>query len=72
MEMATGRADGGPYREFMDDPELGRRAYGRQVRTSFSVRPKTRRFRCYMKDPDGYLIEVGQTKAEAFVMKESA
>lgn len=23
-------------------------------------------FRCYMKDPDGYLIEVGQTKAEAF------
>jgi hypothetical protein len=23
-------------------------------------------FRCYMKDPDGYLIEVGQSKADAF------
>jgi hypothetical protein len=25
-----------------------------------------------MKDPDGYLIEVGQTKTGAFAMKEPA
>lgn len=34
----------------------------------FLTEPKNHKneFRCYMKDPDGYLIEVGQTKAEAF------
>ena len=33
----------------------------------FLTEPKNhaREFRCYMKDPDGYIIEVGQTKAEA-------
>ena len=32
----------------------------------FLTEPKSHHyeFRCYMKDPDGYLIEVGQTKAE--------
>jgi catechol 2,3-dioxygenase-like lactoylglutathione lyase family enzyme len=32
----------------------------------FLTAPKSHQyeFRCYMKDPDGYLIEVGQTKAE--------
>jgi predicted enzyme related to lactoylglutathione lyase len=31
----------------------------------FLTEPKSHEyeFRCYMKDPDGYLIEVGQTKA---------
>lgn len=40
----------------------------------FLTEPKSHKteFRCYMKDPDGHLIEVGQTKAEAFVMKKSA
>jgi len=30
----------------------------------FLTEPKSHQyeFRCYMKDPDGYLIEVGQTK----------
>jgi uncharacterized glyoxalase superfamily protein PhnB len=40
----------------------------------FLTEPKDHKyeFRCYMKDPDGYLIEVGQTKTEAFAMKEPA
>jgi lactoylglutathione lyase len=33
----------------------------------FLTEPKSHEFelRCYMKDPDGYLIEVGETKEEA-------
>lgn len=33
----------------------------------FLTEPKSHEFeyRCYMKDPDGYLIEVGETKREA-------
>ena len=33
----------------------------------FLTAPKNhaREFRCYMRDPDGYLIEVGEMKAEA-------
>jgi predicted enzyme related to lactoylglutathione lyase len=40
----------------------------------FLTEPKDHKheFRCYMKDPDGYLIEVGQTKTGAFAMKEPA
>jgi lactoylglutathione lyase len=40
----------------------------------FLTEPKNHKneYRCYMKDPDGYLIEVGQTKAEAFQMKDAA
>jgi catechol 2,3-dioxygenase-like lactoylglutathione lyase family enzyme len=38
----------------------------------FLTEPKDHEFehRCYMKDPDGYLIEVGETKAE--VLKKAA
>ena len=38
----------------------------------FLTEPKNHKneFRCYMKDPDGYIIEVGEMKAEAF--KETA
>ena len=41
----------------------------------FLTEPKSHKteFRCYMKDPDGYIIEVGQSKPEAFAaMKKSA
>jgi predicted enzyme related to lactoylglutathione lyase len=41
----------------------------------FLTEPKDheREYRCYMKDPDGYIIEVGQTKANAYeLMKKSA
>jgi predicted enzyme related to lactoylglutathione lyase len=40
----------------------------------FLTEPKDHKheFRCYMKDPDGYLIEVGQTKTGAFAMREPA
>ncbi|MBV9009054.1 MAG: VOC family protein [Verrucomicrobia bacterium] len=37
----------------------------------FLTEPKNHpnEFRCYMKDPDGYIIEVGEMKAEAFKHK---
>jgi hypothetical protein len=38
----------------------------------FLTEPKSHQyeFRCYIKDPDGYLIEVGQTRAE--LLKKTA